>query len=53
MDCYVWILPTNIESQGVQGMLVKKPHDTNKRKEVYVLTEKGLDVIPLLLEMAD
>jgi HxlR-like helix-turn-helix len=32
---------------------VKKPHASDKRKEVYVLTEKGLDLIPILVEMAD
>ena len=36
-----------------KGILVKKPHETDKRKEVYVLTEKGLDLIPILLEMAN
>jgi DNA-binding HxlR family transcriptional regulator len=34
------------------GVLVKKPHDTDKRKEVYCLTDKGLDLIPILLDMA-
>ena len=31
---------------------MKKPSATDKRKEVYSLTEKGLDLIPILLEMA-
>ncbi|MCC3373684.1 helix-turn-helix domain-containing protein [Cohnella sp. REN36] len=35
-----------------KGILVKKPHESDKRKEVYFLSEKGLDVIPILLEMA-
>jgi len=35
------------------GILVKKPHATDKRKEVYALTEKGLDLIPILLELAN
>ena len=34
------------------GILVKKPHPTDKRKEVYGLTDKGLDLIPILLDMA-
>ena len=35
-----------------KGILVKKPHPTDKRKEVYGLTEKGLDLIPILLDLA-
>jgi DNA-binding HxlR family transcriptional regulator len=36
-----------------KGVLVKKPHPTDKRKEVYGLTEKGLDLIPILLDLAN
>jgi DNA-binding HxlR family transcriptional regulator len=35
-----------------KGILLKKRHTTDKRKEVYFLTEKGLDLIPILLDMA-
>ncbi|MEW9701765.1 winged helix-turn-helix transcriptional regulator [Paenibacillus sp. SI8] len=35
-----------------KGVLVKKSHDSDKRKEVYLLTEKGLNLIPVLIEMA-
>ena len=35
-----------------KGILLKKPHPTDKRKEIYGLTEKGLDLIPILLDMA-
>src|SRR5258705_6869284 len=34
------------------GILVKKRHATDKRKEVYFLTDKGLDLIPILLDLA-
>ena len=34
------------------GILIKKRHTTDKRKEVYFLTEKGLDLIPILLDLA-
>jgi DNA-binding HxlR family transcriptional regulator len=34
-----------------EGILHKTPHATDKRKDVYTLTEKGLDVIPLLLDI--
>ena len=51
-------IATNILAQRLahlehQGILVKKPHETEKRKERYVLTEKGLDLIPILVEMAN
>ncbi len=36
-----------------KGILVKRPHQTDKRKEVYGLTERGLDLIPILLDMAN
>src|SRR4030081_412647 len=35
------------------GLLVKKLSEKDKRKEEYVLTEKGLDLIPVLVEMAN
>lgn len=34
-----------------EGILTKSPDSTDKRKEVYGLTEKGIDLIPMLLEM--
>ncbi len=34
------------------GILSKTPNETDKRKDLYVLTEKGLDLIPILLEIA-
>ena len=46
------ILASRLDHLEQQGIIVKKPHDTDKRKEMYVLTEKGLDLIPLLAEMA-
>jgi DNA-binding HxlR family transcriptional regulator len=36
-----------------QGILVKKPSPSDKRKEEYILTEKGLDLIPVLAELAN
>jgi DNA-binding HxlR family transcriptional regulator len=46
------ILATRLAQLEQNGILVKKPHAIDKRKEVYSLTEKGLDLIPILLEMA-
>ena len=34
------------------GILTKTPDSADKRKELYFLTEKGLDLIPILLETA-
>jgi DNA-binding HxlR family transcriptional regulator len=35
------------------GILTKRQHPTDKRKEMYGLTERGLDLIPILIEMAN
>ena len=34
-----------------QGILSKTPSSTDKRKDFYSLTEKGLDLIPILLSV--
>jgi DNA-binding HxlR family transcriptional regulator len=47
------ILASRLVHLEQKGILAKKPHETDKRKEVYVLTEKGLNLIPVLLEMAN
>jgi DNA-binding HxlR family transcriptional regulator len=47
------ILATRLASLEQNGILVKKPHPKDKRKEVYELTEKGLDLIPIMVEMAN
>ena len=46
------ILASRLVHLEQQGILVKKPDERDKRKELYFLTEKGLDLIPILLEMA-
>jgi len=33
------------------GILRRDPHETDRRKDLYSLTEKGLDLIPVLLEI--
>lgn len=35
-----------------QGILTKKPHASDKRKEVYSLTHKGEALVPILVELA-
>ena len=46
------ILASRLVQLEQGGIVVKKPYETDKRKEVYLLTEKGLDLIPILLELA-
>ncbi len=46
------ILASRLAHLEEKGVLEKNPCDTDKRKEIYTLTEKGLDLIPLLLEIA-
>src|SRR6266487_4289544 len=47
------ILASRLAHLEQQGILEKQPHDANKRKERYVLTEKGLDLIPVLVELGN
>jgi DNA-binding HxlR family transcriptional regulator len=46
------ILATRLTLLEQKGILVKRPHEADKRKEIYELTEIGLDLIPVLLELA-
>ena len=47
------ILASRLTHLEQQGILIKRPSAQDKRKEEYVLTEKGLDLIPVLVEMAN
>ena len=47
------ILASRLAHLEQQGILVKTPFPADKRKEEYTLTEKGLDLIPVLVEMAN
>ncbi len=47
------ILASRLARLEEQGILMKKPSGQDKRKEEYVLTEKGLDLIPVLVDMAN
>jgi len=46
------ILASRLAQLEQKGILVKHRCDADKRKELYMLTEKGLDLIPILVEMA-
>jgi len=45
------ILATRLVQLEEEGILIKTPHPTDKRKDVYTLTEKGLGLIPLMVEI--
>ncbi|HVU67369.1 MAG TPA: helix-turn-helix domain-containing protein [Ktedonobacteraceae bacterium] len=47
------ILASRLVLLEQQGILSKRPCATDRRKEEYRLTEKGLDLIPVLVEMAN
>jgi DNA-binding HxlR family transcriptional regulator len=36
-----------------EGILNKTPHPTDKRKDEYILTEKGMDLVPIILEIVE
>jgi len=45
------ILASRLALLEEQGILTKTPSSDDKRKDFYSLTEKGLDLIPILLSM--
>ncbi|MBI3786850.1 MAG: helix-turn-helix transcriptional regulator [Ignavibacteriales bacterium] len=47
------ILAVRLMQLHKKGLLTKKPHPADKRKDMYALTSDGLDLIPVLLEMAE
>jgi DNA-binding HxlR family transcriptional regulator len=47
------ILASRLSQLEQSGILTKQPFEADRRKDIYALTEKGLDLIPVLLEMAN
>ena len=45
------ILASRLVFLEEQGILRKTPHSADKRKDFYSLTDKGLDLIPMLLDI--
>ncbi len=45
------ILASRLEHLIETGILKREAHESDGRKDIYSLTEKGLDLIPLLFEM--
>jgi DNA-binding HxlR family transcriptional regulator len=47
------ILASRLSLLEHKGILEKKAFEGDKRKEEYILTEKGMDLIPALVELAN
>jgi DNA-binding HxlR family transcriptional regulator len=45
------ILANRLEYLESEGLISKSPHPDDKRKEYYSVTEKGINLIPMFLEM--
>ncbi|NMO97630.1 winged helix-turn-helix transcriptional regulator [Paenibacillus lemnae] len=46
------ILTSRLAHLTENGVIVKGPHPTDMRKDLYSLSEKGLELIPILLELS-
>ncbi len=46
------VLTVRLARLEEQGIVAKRPHDTDKRKDFYYVTEKGLAIAPILAELA-
>jgi DNA-binding HxlR family transcriptional regulator len=45
------ILADRLQRLSKQGIIVKSHDPSHKQKAIYSLTEKGIDLLPLLMEM--
>lgn len=46
------ILTNRLSRLEAMGLITKSPHPTDKRKDLYALTEAGLDLLPVLWELS-
>ncbi|RJE84730.1 transcriptional regulator [Paenibacillus sp. 1011MAR3C5] len=46
------ILTNRLSRLEAMGLITKNPHPTDKRKDLYALTEAGLDLLPVLWELS-
>ncbi|EST52585.1 HxlR family transcriptional regulator [Brevibacillus panacihumi W25] len=46
------VLTDRLAHLEAKGVITKKQSETDKRKFIYSITEKGLDLIPIVYEMA-
>ena len=47
------ILADRLVRLQAKGLLTRRPHPEDRRKEIYEPTRDGLDLVPILLEMAE
>lgn len=45
------ILANRLEYLEKEGLISKSPHPDDKRKDYYAVTEKGIELVPVLIEM--
>jgi DNA-binding HxlR family transcriptional regulator len=45
------ILANRLENLENEGLISRSPHATDKRKDLFNVTEKGVELIPVLIEM--
>jgi DNA-binding HxlR family transcriptional regulator len=45
------ILANRLEYLEKEGLISKTPHDTDKRTDIYKISERGIELIPMLIEM--
>ncbi len=46
------VLAQRLKALVAEGILTKRPHPSNRVKTVYRLTRKGIDLLPIVVEMA-
>jgi DNA-binding HxlR family transcriptional regulator len=46
------VLAERLAHLEIKGIITKRPSETDKRKFIYSLTEKGMNVIPIVYEIA-
>lgn len=46
------VLATKLQNLEEQGILVRTPHPENKVKILYSLTPKGIELLPMLIELS-
>jgi DNA-binding HxlR family transcriptional regulator len=45
------ILANRLEYLEAEGLISKSPHPEDKRKDYYSVTEKGIELVPMFIEM--
>lgn len=45
------ILADRLEYLVAEGLITKSRHETDKRKDLYTVTEKGIELVPMFIEM--